>query len=228
MTGIARCAYCGGNMTHHSRSGSPDRYYRCLVSARRQQSVLGLTCTAHAAYAGDVEAITLAWLYGLAMLPDLASDVQKALAAIAKPSGPSRATVEEKLRRLARAYGDGAYTEAEYATRRADLMAQFEQSSSSTPIDISASAELLAQLPALMDEATPEERRAIVRQLVSEVYLYKQQVRALRPTGNTALFFETIDPARWLTLVQFGARSAPNEKLLQSLKSAPAILDWRR
>ena len=216
-------------MTHYSRSGSQDRYYRCIVSARRQQSALGLTCTTHAAYAGDVEAITLAWLSGLALLPDLQSEVQRALGAVARPSGPSRATVEEKLRRLARAYGDGAYTESEYVTRRADLMAQFEQAAAShPPIDLTASAALLTQIPLLMEEATPEERRAIVRQLVSEVYLYKRQVRALRPTGNTAMFFEAIDPARWLNVVQFGARSAPNEKLLQSLNSPPVILDWRR
>ena len=90
--------------------------------------------------------------------------------------------------------------------------------------DIDAGAALIANLPALLDEALPEERRAIVRQLVSQVYCYRYEVYALRPTRNAELFFQSADPERWLTLVRIEARSAPNEQITERLRNPPIIL----
>lgn len=161
---------------------------------------------------------------GLALLPALLDEARAQFGRLARPQGPDRATIEAQLRRLARAYGDGAYSDEEYTTRRTHLIAQLEQAAPPAHVDIDAGAALIANLPALLDEALPEERRAIVRQLVSQVYCYRYEVYALRPTRNAELFFQSADPERWLTLVRIEARSAPNEQITERLRNPPIIL----
>jgi site-specific DNA recombinase len=207
LTGIATCANCGSPMSHHPQASNPAlRYYRCNASSRHQLSRLGLSCRARCSYADMIDAQVLAWLGGLALLPDL---IERTLALVEQPRPVvDRAAIEERLKRLARAYGDGAYTEDEYIEKRNVLLDQVP-AQDMTALDLSAGVALLHDLPALLAESTPAERRAIISQLVDQVYVRRHDVLALRPTAAATLFFQSADPEEWLTIVQNEVRTAP-------------------
>lgn len=220
LTGIVTCARCGASMGHHPQTRNPAcRYYRCAASTKHQLSPLGFVCTARCGYADALEAQVLDWLYGLALLPSL---IDEALREIEQPVTLSRTLIEQRLARLARAYGDGAYTDEEYTERRTALLVQLTP----TPhaVDRDAIGSLLRDLPSLIDEATAAERRAIVGQLLTQVYAWRGDVLALRPTRAAEVFFQVADVDRWLTIVRTGVRSASNAVTPHWLK-VPVILD---
>lgn len=209
LTGLVRCAMCGNAMSHMPVQRIGQRYYRCQAATRRMLSPLGLTCRARCAYAELLESAILDWLSGLSLVPSLVERVRAALMLPPRQSGPSRADLEERLRRLARAYADGGYSDEEYVVRRTDLLDQLERVAEVAPrIDIEMALTLLADLPALLKEATPQERQQIVRQFIAEVYVFRRDVRAIRPTRAGELFLQAVDPEEWLTIVQNNVRSA--------------------
>ena len=79
--------------------------------------------------------------------------------------------LQTRRRRLARAYADGGFTEAEYETRLAALDAEIRHASGTTPIEVYEAAELLGDLPAMWQETTPEERRRLLHPLIERVYV---------------------------------------------------------
>ncbi len=93
------------------------------------------------------------------------------------------------------------------------------------PLDLDAARVLLSDLPSLLAETTPAERQTIVRQLVSQVYIYRDQVRAIRPTRAAELFFHAAAQSdEWLKSASFFVRSASDENARTSLTRAPLVL----
>lgn len=83
-------------------------------------------------------------------------------------SHTSHALLEARMCRLARLYEDGLKSEAEYEEE--------------PMTDLSAVAAVLGNLPELFDAATVTERRAVLVQLVDQVYLRHDALLAIRPT----------------------------------------------
>lgn len=92
--------------------------------------------------------------------------------------------LQEQRRRLARAYGDGGYTEAEYIARRDAIDAKMRSTVETPALDIEAVAALLRDLPSLWKRATLEERRQLVGVLIEEVHV---DVDEQRVAGIVAL-----------------------------------------
>ncbi len=117
---------------------------------------------------------------------DLDPDWKKKMAelAVANYDGPSPTALQEKRRRLSRAYSDGAYTDEEYNRRLAEIDRQLQQASTITNPAIEEAVELFSDIPMLWNEATVEERKRLMNTLIEMVYvdLETKHVAALRPT----------------------------------------------
>ena len=79
--------------------------------------------------------------------------------------------LKKQRQRIARAYGDGAYTDEDYRRRLDDIDAKILSAVPVLRPSIEAAAELLDDLPGLWREALPEERRKLIVPLVDRVYL---------------------------------------------------------
>lgn len=116
------------------------------------------------------------------------------------PQAPDVGQIEQRLKRLSRAYADGAYDDLEYEQKRAALLAQLQVAPAQhAPIaDVEAVLAALRDIPALLAEATAQERRQILGQLVTGVYLRSSGVLALRPTKiGEPLLFAAAQSAAW-------------------------------
>ena len=90
-----------------------------------------------------------------------------------RPAGPGIdfAYLKNKRQRIARAYGDGAYTDEDYQMRLNEIDAKITSAIPISLPSIEAAAELLDDLPGLWQEALPEERRRLLAPLIDRVYL---------------------------------------------------------
>ena len=80
--------------------------------------------------------------------------------------GPTPRELTERKRRLARAYTDGGFTDAEYQAKRAEIDASLRLTESVSLPTLEEAAQLFENLPQLWREATPEERRKLISPLV--------------------------------------------------------------
>jgi hypothetical protein len=86
---------------------------------------------------------------------------------------------------------------------------------------------LLHEMPTLLAEATRGERRAIVRELVTEVYVRRSMVLAIRPTNiAAALFTAAANDHRdeWLKRVWKWAGRGSGLDPHTLVKATPAVL----
>ena len=88
-----------------------------------------------------------------------------------REEGPSVADLRKRRARLARAYGDGAYELAEYEHRVEEIEAELRMAEEARPVELDDAANLLGDLPEMWNEATPDERRRLLRTLVQDVYI---------------------------------------------------------
>ena len=99
------------------------------------------------------------------------------------PDQIDHAALDAKLKRLARLYQDGMIDDTVYERDRDALRAKLATASTSLPFaDLRTVATLLGDLPALLKEATNEERRAVLIQLIDQVYLKHDAILGIRPT----------------------------------------------
>ena len=100
-----------------------------------------------------------------------------------QPDQREHAVMEAKLKRLARLYQDGLIDDRAYERDRDTIRAQLSQEPAPLPFtDLRSVAMLLGDLPGLLEEATLEERRAVLVQLVDQVYLRHDALLGIRPT----------------------------------------------
>jgi hypothetical protein len=93
--------------------------------------------------------------------------------------------IQARLDRLGEAYADGVMIKMAYEQNRDELRTLLARSVA-TPASQAIGAEtilpLLRDLPALLMAATNSERRAVVRELATQVYVQRSVVMASRPT----------------------------------------------
>lgn len=184
LAGLVYCASCGAAMWHFPRDGY--RSYRCcVVPSKRDGPISGIVCADTWAQAEEVERITLAWIGALALTPDL---IERTLAKSAPTlrAVPNRDT---ELRRLKQDFLSERISAAEYeAQRRAFLQ---EAPAMLTPADDPAVLRaLLNNVPVLLQYATNVQRRAILQQFITEVYVRQKAVLAFRPTRLAETLFQ--------------------------------------
>jgi len=103
---------------------------------------------------------------------ELCGDWRDAIASeTARREGPNIDALLDQRRRIARAFGDGAYVLAEYEARLAAIDSEIEYSQHDAPVEIAKAAALLADLPTLWEAATPDERRILLAPLVPSVFV---------------------------------------------------------
>ena len=118
--------------------------------------------------------------------------------------GPSVPELEERRRRLARAYGDGGYTHEEYEQKLEELDTELRLAQLAAPVEIDEAAGLLEDLPVLWSEATPDERGRLLRTLIEGVYV---DMKSKRVVGVTPV------PA-FKALIEAGIQAAPGSSAI--------------
>jgi|SRR5215212_1850688 len=193
LSGLARCSNCGAPMWQTSSYGRP--YYRCssqITHARDPR------CNLRGVQASAAEAHMLAGLLLLthdAELLALAAHAACQHAQAAKSVLPDRAALEAKLARLGEAYADGTISQAVYAERRDQVRAQLATEAKPVPTQpaIPEVLAVLSDVPALIQEATTAERRAILCEVIDAAYLTPHQVMAVRPAAAYAELLKAVD-----------------------------------
>jgi site-specific DNA recombinase len=189
LTGVARCARCGGRMRGSSASGL--RYYR--DPARDQ----GRECDQGMVRAREAEDALGAFLRQLT-LPDNWREhvlgIVEGKATAKQDRGEERARIEGRLGRLKRLFVLGDLKEGEYRIERDHLRAQLEALRPPVMPDLERAAELFEDFGAIWDEATPKERKQIVHCLLETVYLDAEEgpVVAVEPRPEFAALFEVL------------------------------------
>lgn len=85
--------------------------------------------------------------------------------------GPDLAALNDRRRRLARVFGDGVYSDTEYAALCQTIDEQIRAAAIACGPSHEEAARLFADMPALWDRATNEERRALVEPLIERAYV---------------------------------------------------------
>jgi site-specific DNA recombinase len=173
LAGTARCSCCGA-ACWYSKSGKGQRAYNCKTKVRLHG------CANPPAHVDDADRLMIHWLKRCILPSDWQ---QQALATIAQQTTvtpPDRVIIERELRRLKEAFLDERITAAEYEQMKLQLHAQNTPPSIAIP-DLDRAAALLANLPQVFNDATPDELRALVSTLFSAVWLQSSVVVAWTP-----------------------------------------------
>ncbi|MFZ5915522.1 MAG: recombinase family protein [Chloroflexota bacterium] len=190
LTGVARCARCGGRMRGSWANG---RYYRDPARDR------GGECGQRVVGADDAEGALGAFLGRLQLPADWQARIMGQIEqrADALDIAREQARIEGQLERLKKLFVLGDMAEGEYRAERDRLKAQLATMTPPEPPDLAAAAALLADFGAIWDAATARERRCIVHTLLETVYLDAERgpVVAVEPKAKFAQLFEVIEKA---------------------------------
>jgi hypothetical protein len=208
LTGLLMCAGCGAPLWAHSRER-----YRCSTLATKQPGPIdGLVCVGGITPTAPIEQVVIAMLGGLAGIPGLLADVNQAIGHSATQSPVRRGRTDLALAQLKKRFLDDKISSAEYEHQKRVL----ESEAQSEPIsllvpDPKIARRLLLNLPALIQAAAPEELRPVVQELITEVYVRKQDVIAIRPTviGSDIFGAATVRGDEWLWQLEHGAVCPP-------------------
>lgn len=184
LTERVYCEVCGEKYWHQNSGRHYSvRYYRCCGINKR-------VCSAPMARAETLEDEVLAIL-GVLVIP--AEQVPQVLAEArrlagrpaAAPSKPQDEALARKLERLKAAYDDGILTRAEYEKKRREAQATAAaEGAKAGGFDEERAVALLQDLPRLMAEATPAERKAVVGAVFEKIWLEQKVVVALTPRAD--------------------------------------------
>jgi len=112
----------------------------------------------------------------------------------ATPETADTAALTAQLERLKDLYQMGDLDRNDYVRRRERLQRQLSQAMPPPirTLDVERATQLLGDLPTLLDAATPTQRRALLRQVLTSVWIEKFAVTAIKPSANFLLLIGTI------------------------------------
>jgi len=211
LAGIGWCAGCGAKLWHQPHS--QHRYYECSsYKTRGQGPVPGLVCTGAKLHAEVLERHLLAWVGALALTPDLL-DLAYSLAP--PRTAPQPLNKEAELRALQQRFLKREVNAFEFERLEQEILNRVNQvQTAETGVNEEALA-LMANMPALLAEATPEERRQIVRLFVAQVYARRDSILALRPTPEAQPLFQAVRLRGWLNSAEKWAACPPGPPTLE-------------
>jgi len=174
LQGMVVCSNCGHRL-HSDRKGQMIPMYR-----ERHAHECQTNETSIIAEVFDKQVATL--VHSLDLKPDWKQQMAKV--AITTYEGPKPEELNEKRRRLGKAYADGAFTDNEYNIRRAEIDHLIAQTTVVAPPAIEEAVELFSNIPMLWNEATQEEKQTLLRSLVELVYvdIKTKMVTGIKPT----------------------------------------------
>jgi len=169
LKGMIRCAYCGMPMWAQTYKNG-QRYYREHFGSRShavcQAEGASMSCQVPDEQIGRiVEAIELGpkWLEEVLAIISLKDEVERVK--------KQRLDVQEKLRRMARAYIDGVFPDNEYHRQKRLLELELESLVVPQASAAEEAGKLLIDLPRLWAGATLEERRKLLLAMLDAVYV---------------------------------------------------------
>src|SRR5919106_3877127 len=173
LQGMIACGQCGRGVQsdRHRYGGAMYRERHSHECATNGRSII--------AKAGDqqIEAILtsvelrLQWREQMARL------------AVANHDGPDPKELQEKRRRISRAYAEGAFSDAEFQAKLDEIDVQLRLTNPMELPTLEEAAQLFESIPQIWEEATPEERRNLMSPLVERVYVDMEcsMIGAIRP-----------------------------------------------
>jgi site-specific DNA recombinase len=177
LKGIIRCAYCGMPMWAQTYI-SGRRYYREHEESRALAPCPAkgghIFCEVADEQVGKlIEAIELGprWLEEVLSIISLKDEVDRVKKA--------RVATQEKLRRMAKAYIDGVFTDDEYHRQKRLLEMELESLVVPAADAAEEAGKLILNLKALWAEANLEERRKLLLSMLDAVYFDSKQSKAL-------------------------------------------------
>ena len=93
------------------------------------------------------------------------------------------AAIDAQLQRLATVYADGLLNDMEYARRRDALRAQRAVTPPPPAVNLATAMHLLGDLATLVDAATRDEQRALLRSVFKTLWIDKTGIHAITPTA---------------------------------------------
>src|SRR5690606_34962046 len=108
--------------------------------------------------------------------------------------GPSLSSLNERRRRLARAYADGAYSDVEYSDLRTAVDEQFRAATRAVGASYEEAAAVLRDMPAVWERARAEERRVLLGPLIERIYV-DVECGLIGGLAPTSAFRDLIDHA---------------------------------
>jgi hypothetical protein len=182
LTSVLWCAHCGGKLWHQfGGRQSTIRYYRCSGVSRRE-------CTMKQIRALDIEG-EMAKILKLLVVPDaLAAQITTEARRLAgdhqAPPDVQDAAKEAHLRQLKQAYNAGILTRSEYERKAKEAQNKISQSPRGVTFDAQRALRLLADIPRLIEKATPPERLALVKSLFDRVTVEDHCITELMPRAD--------------------------------------------
>ncbi len=191
LTGIVRCARCGGRLRGTYVSGKS--YYRDL--AREQ----GRVCEQRMVRADLAEAALGGFLGRLVLPADWRAQILILVKVRTRAAGDVEAEqgrINALLERLKRLFLLGDLPEREYVTERDRLRNQLAALVPPALPDLERAAALLRDFSKLWEAATPPERKQILQTLLAAVYLDTERgpVVAVEPRAQFAALFAMMRP----------------------------------
>ena len=161
LQGLIACGRCGQRVqSDRHRYGGPmyrERHsHECTTNNRSMM-------------AQKVDQQIQSILTSIELLPEWGVEMSRL--AVTENEGPDPQELQEKRRRISRAYAEGAFSDAEYDAKLAEIDSQLRMK---IPMELPAleqAAQLFEEIPQLWEEATPEEKRKLFSPLVERVYV---------------------------------------------------------
>jgi site-specific DNA recombinase len=181
----AQCVACGDKMWIH-RGGKVDLacwYYRCSGNNRR-------TCSASMVRIEAIDQTALGMLHGLTIPQDWIPEIRERVTEVLRQQQPGpvidRAALDQQLRRYALIFAEGMISEAEYTKKREhiqSLQAQAGSQVSVKPPQVDRAMALLADLGSVLDQATIDEQRMLLRAVFATFWIGDRAIKAITPTS---------------------------------------------
>ena len=151
-------------------------------------------------------------LFGSLAIPD---DWPERIATLAAKRGCKRvdiASLQKRKRRVYQIHEDGGYRDdAEYKAKVAEIDGQIRTAQPAPIVKVEECLALFKDLPALWNEATPEERSRLLAPLVERVYIDIETRRVAAITsaeGFGSLLVEVLEQPDWSACVLLPAEAA--------------------
>ena len=189
LTGIAKCARCGGHMRGDYSMTNQKRYYRDPARQRGQE------CDQRMVGADGAENAVGNWLRQIVLPDDWRERVVKI---VQEQTGnvrdvmQERARTEAQLERARYLFKLGDISEQEYLADRNRLQVQLAGLTPQVRSDLEQAGKLLHNFETVWDAATPQERRQMIQTLLQAVYLDCERgpVVSIEPKPEYKALFE--------------------------------------
>ncbi len=177
LKGIIRCAYCGMPMWAQTYKNGR-RYYREHTGSRSNQACeaagSSIPCQMADEQVGKiVAAIELGpkWLEEVLAIVSVKDEVERVK--------KERQAVQEKLRRMAKAYMDNLFPDEEYHRQKRLLEMELESLVVPEASAAEEAGKLIMDLPKLWHEATEDERRKLLLTMLDAVYVDAKETKSI-------------------------------------------------